>query len=377
MVRGVDCGDGPTQSGPGHGRVMSEGLQTVYVRCRRRWQPGNHSRYCSEIAMALTTFSQFCKLPPEIRDMVWAYALPEGRVLEVLDAPRCSLKTPAEAGLMFADQVHESPPHLTMVCQESRAFVFHRYKAVTFSGITKYLDPARDTILLESYLLNRRLLRVLDLLARIPSIRNHVHHFALGTSYGFSTGILHPLINGKMTKRNMKMFLGKLSRFPRLRTLFFVAHQQFRPMLPSIPALAWSYQINILCKDLLLHRDVMSDVTYQYDCCWQRSEFRSCHLADKENKDHLLHLTPIPNEKDTGWPERRPTRHDWKRFQRRFSKAMSVARSKRSETERTSAWPAMRVEGSNLLWESVKRDVTCPEVQTSATHMVGSLLWFD
>ena len=327
--------------------------------------------------MTLAKFSNFCKLPPEIRDMVWAYALPEARVFEVLDVPHCSLKTPADAGLMFADQFHEPPPYLTAICQESRAFVFHRYKAVTFSGITKYLDPARDTLLLESYLLTRRLHRVLDLLARIPSIRNHVRHFALGTSYGVNAGLLHPIINDKMSKRNMKVFLGKLSKFPRLRKLFFVVHQYSQPKCHRIPAIAWSYQIKIVYEDLLLQGDSKTDVTYQRHCYWQRGEFQSCHLANEGHKSNILQLSHVLDHKATGWPDRRPSRHDWKRFQRRLSKDIAVARNKRSELNRTSTWPVMMVEGTSIVWEPIQNDRTSSREQLNATRMAGSLLWLD
>ncbi|EMT62182.1 hypothetical protein FOC4_g10015268 [Fusarium odoratissimum] len=114
-------------------------------------------------------FVAFNNLPAEIRSMVWAYALPEPRVYEILDTPFSTLKTPASTGLMFSSSSHDAPPVLAAVCRESRAFVLRRYRPLTLSDTIKYIDPSRDIILLQPYLLIKRLLRTLHELNRKPT----------------------------------------------------------------------------------------------------------------------------------------------------------------------------------------------------------------
>ncbi|KAL6403133.1 hypothetical protein AUP68_12468 [Ilyonectria robusta] len=181
-----------------------------------------------------SNFPAFPKLPPELRSMVWMYALPEPRVFEVLDTPQSNLKTPAQDGLTFANSCHEPPPSLATVCRESRAFVLRTYKPLTLSHTIKYIDPSRDIILLEPYLLIRRLLRALHFLAQISQMRDNISQVALGTSYGFSTGIFHPIISGKVSRNNIKMLLAKLSKFPRLKNVLFIIHEEFQFAGPKL-----------------------------------------------------------------------------------------------------------------------------------------------
>lgn len=173
-------------------------------------------------------FTRFEKLPAEIRNMIWEYALPESRVYEVLDAPNAKQRTPAAKGLMFANVHPEPPPALAAVCRESRHFVLHTYKPLTLGNTTKYVDLSRDILLLEPYLLVKRLHRTLHFMSQIPLMRDNINRLALGTSYGVYTGICHPVLSWKVSKSNMGKLLSTLAKFPRLKLLIFVVHQEFQ-----------------------------------------------------------------------------------------------------------------------------------------------------
>ncbi|KAH6650314.1 hypothetical protein F5144DRAFT_40857 [Chaetomium tenue] len=173
-------------------------------------------------------FGRFQRLPPEIRNMIWEFALPEPRVYEVLDAPNAKQKTPAQEGLMFANMHPEPPPALAAVCRESRYFVLHHYKPLTLGKTTKFVDMSRDILLLEPYLLVKRLHRALHFMSQIPLVRENATRLALGTSYGIYPGIFHPVLGRKVSKNNMGKLLASLAKFPRLRTLIFVVHQEFQ-----------------------------------------------------------------------------------------------------------------------------------------------------
>lgn len=173
-------------------------------------------------------FTRFQKLPAEIRNMIWEYALPESRVYEVLDAPNAKQRTPAQKGLMFANVHPEPPPALAAVCRESRHFVLHTYKPLTLGSTTKYMDLSRDILLLEPYLLVKRLHRTLHFMSQIPLMRDNINRLALGTSYGVYTGICHPVLSWKVSKTNMGKLLSTLAKFPRLKLLIFVVHQEFQ-----------------------------------------------------------------------------------------------------------------------------------------------------
>ncbi|TPX16982.1 uncharacterized protein E0L32_003544 [Thyridium curvatum] len=174
------------------------------------------------------SFRNFSSLPAEIRSMIWEYSLPEPRVYEVLDAPSAKQKTPAQKGLMFANVHTEPPPAVAAVCREARYYVLRDYKPLTLGGTTKFVDLSRDILLLEPYLLIKRLHRTLHFMGQIPLIRDKISRLALGTSYGVYTGICHPVLSWKVSKNNMGKLLLALAGFPRLRTLIFVVHQEFQ-----------------------------------------------------------------------------------------------------------------------------------------------------
>ncbi|KAH6619492.1 hypothetical protein B0J18DRAFT_445714 [Chaetomium sp. MPI-SDFR-AT-0129] len=159
-------------------------------------------------------FTKFQRLPPEIRNMIWESAMPEPRVYEVLDAPNAKQKTPAREGLMFANIHPEPPPALAA--------------PLTLGRTTKFVDVSRDILLLEPYLLVKRLHRTLHFMSQIPLVRDYATRLALGTSYGIYPGIFHPVLGRKVSKNNMGKLLGYLAKFARLKTLIFVVHQEFQ-----------------------------------------------------------------------------------------------------------------------------------------------------
>ncbi|KAK3383286.1 hypothetical protein B0T24DRAFT_516296 [Lasiosphaeria ovina] len=188
----------------------------------------HHFHRCCPAAATPDRFSNFQRLPAEIRNMIWEYSLPEARVYEVLDAPNAKQKTPAQQGLMFANVHPEPPPALAAVCRESRYFVLHNYKPLTLGATTKYVDLSRDILLLEPYLLVKRLHRTLHFMSQIPLMRDNINRLALGTSYGIYTGICHPVLSWKVSKTNMAKLLSSLAKFPKLKMLVFIVHQEFQ-----------------------------------------------------------------------------------------------------------------------------------------------------
>ena len=311
-------------------------------------------KLCHQISMpsAVATmpagFQMFPRLPAEMRTMIWGYALPEPRVFEMLDTPHANLKTLAEAGLTFANKCHEPPPELAAVCRESRAFVLHQYKALTLSGTTKYLNPSHDIILLEPYLLIRRLLRALHFLAQIRPIRDHIRLLALGTSYGFSTGISHPVLSGKVSKNNMSTLLGKLARFPKLKKLLFVVHQEFQFSNPGFALPSWSYRLQLFHHNYPFKYD--SEVG-AHPFFFHQNEFQNYPLRLEENKDDEFDLTQLADEDEDEWRDRRPTNDDWRRFKRRFLKAMYLTVEKGPRVAAILEQPTLNIEGASLLWK--------------------------
>lgn len=185
---------------------------------------------------APTTFHNFSLLPPELRNAIWEAALPPPRVFDIYPAST-SQKTPAHEGLRFASLHSEPPPPLAAVCRESRSLALHHYRPLTLSGgTTKYLDFARDVLLLESCLFERNLLRALLFMGKIPLIRDGLQRLAFGTSYGVHTGVWHPVLGWKKpTKNNMGRFLQRLGQFGRLEKLVFVVHQEVQYEVAELP----------------------------------------------------------------------------------------------------------------------------------------------
>ncbi|KAK4229150.1 hypothetical protein QBC38DRAFT_360410 [Podospora fimiseda] len=310
-------------------------------------------------ALTVDRFDNFKRLPAEIRNMIWEYSLPESRVYEVLDAPNSKLKTPAQKGLMFANVHPEPPPALAAVCRESRNFVLHHYKPLTLGTTTKYLDLSRDILLLEPYLLVKRLHRALHFMSQIPMVRDNINRLALGTSYGIYPGIFHPVLSWKVSKTNVGKLLASLAKFPRLKTLVFVVHQEFQfefdarfpgtmtpipqaliPGTPSSPVVATLSPPS---------HDSFSTLQQQFQAQHQRPPQQLIHQAYRfkfdieSNINHTPHRRPHHNslvyyplpideeneDWDLGeigeegeWCDPRPTNDDWRRFRKRFCWAM-------------------------------------------------------
>lgn len=341
----------------------------------------------------------FYRLPPEIRIMIWGYALPDARVYEILDAPNAKQKTPAQKGLLFANIHHEPPPSLASVCQESRHFVLRHYKPLTLSSTTKYVDLARDILLLEPYLLVKRLLRTLHFLSQIPLVRDTAAMLALGTSYGVHTGICHPVLSWRMSRGTMPKLLARLAKFPRLRKLLFVVHQEFQfefdfrytyyygsgnvmlhspnnsgahnsskdygagtyafpaplpsSLSPTPPPPAPYPQPQHPPRPQLVHQayrfkfDIESSINHAHPRRPHRNEFLKYPLAVDEDREDYLDALKEGLEEEGVWCDPWPTNDDWRRFRRRFAKALFGAWKAGEGGE--GALPGL--EGASLLWK--------------------------
>ena len=366
-------------------------------------------------AMDYSSFP-FYKLPPEIRIMIWGYALPDARVYEVLDAPNAKQKTPPQSGLMFANIHHEPPPALASVCRESRYFVLRHYKPLTLSSTTKYVDLSRDILLLEPYLLVKRLLRTLHFLGQIPLVRDHAAHLALGTSYGLHTGICHPVLSWRVSKGTIPKLLARLSKFVKLRKLLFVVHQEFQfefdfrytyyygaanVMLhspngskshnsskdygsgtyefpgvtiapseaassppsslsptppPAIPHQYQQHQTSHYPRPQLVHQayrfkfDIESNINYTHPRRPHNNEFLLYPLAIDEDREDYLDSLKEGLEEEGMWCDPWPTNDDWRRFRRRFAKALFGAWQAEKGKGATLGTMLPKLEGASLLW---------------------------
>ncbi|KAF4953987.1 hypothetical protein FSARC_12275 [Fusarium sarcochroum] len=295
------------------------------------------------------SFPSFTKLPAELRSMVWAFALPEPRVYEILDTPYSTLKTPASTGLMFASSSHDAPPVLAAVCRESRVFVLRRYRPLTLSDTTKYINPNQDLILLEPYLLIKRLLRVLHSLAEIDFMKINMRQVAFGTSYGFSTGIFHPILSGRVSKNNMKMLLRKLERFPHLKRVLFVVHEEFKCTVLESPVTEWPHRLQLNSHDLLKHDDdANSRITWHF----HRNELQYYPLQteDTEQDDIDMTASVSDGEEEDVELNRKPTNDDWRRFKRRFLKAVYSTLTKELREKPQQELLPLRIDGASLSW---------------------------
>lgn len=181
------------------------------------------------------TFHKFTLLPAELQNSIWESALPAPRVFDIYPAST-SQKTPADQGLRFANPCSEPPPPLAAVCRESRSLSLHHYRALTLGGTTKYVDLARDILLLESYLFERALLRTLLFMTKIPLIRDNLRSLAFGTSYGVHTGVWHPILGWKkLTRSNMGRLLQRLGTFEKLERMIFVVNQEVQYEVAKLP----------------------------------------------------------------------------------------------------------------------------------------------
>lgn len=179
-------------------------------------------------------FPQFTQLPPELRNLIWEYTLPEPRVFDIYPAST-SQKTPAQQGLRFNNRLAEPPPAISAVCSESRSVILHHYSPLTLNSTTKYVDLSRDILLLESCLLERELLRTLGFMSRIPHIRNNLRSLAFGTSWDVVSGIWHPFLGGKSGKNSAGRFLQQLALFPNLYRVIFVLYQEVQFEVQKLP----------------------------------------------------------------------------------------------------------------------------------------------
>ncbi|ROW11375.1 hypothetical protein VMCG_00921 [Cytospora schulzeri] len=177
---------------------------------------------------------QFTQLPPELRNLIWEYTLPEPRVFDIYPAST-SQKTPAQQGLRFNNRLSEPPPAISAVCRESRSFILHHYSPLTLSSTTKFVDLSRDILLLESCLLERDLLRTLGFMSKIPQIRDNIRSLAFGTSWGVVSGIWHPFLGRTSGKDSAGKFLRRLAQFHNLERVVFVLYQEVQFEVRQLP----------------------------------------------------------------------------------------------------------------------------------------------
>ncbi|CVL10266.1 hypothetical protein FPRO06_01155 [Fusarium proliferatum] len=288
-------------------------------------------------------FAAFNNLPAEIRSMVWVYALPEPRVYEILDTPFSTLKTPASTGLMFSSGSHTAPPVLAAVCRESRAFVLRRYQPLTLSDTIKYIDPSRDIILLQPYLLIKRLLRTLHSLAEVDFMKRDLRQVAFGTSYGFSTGIYHPILSGKVSKNNMKTLVKKLARFSKLGKVLFVVHEEFKCVVSKPHRAESQLELQLLSSSFVKSQE---DDQSRTNWNFRRNEIQYYPLHfEEEVEDDEPDI-----EGDDVELNRKPTNDDWRRFKRRFLKAVhSTLMRELQEKPRQEHLPFL-IEGASIIW---------------------------
>lgn len=234
-----------------HRRNRSHFLSHVQYQSQRP-QISRPPTNSPSIMVAATTLHNFGLLPPELRNSIWESALPPPRVFDICPAS-ASQKTVAEQGLRFTNPCSEPPPPLAAVCRESRSLSSYHYRALTLGGTTKYVDLTRDVLLLESYLLERDLLRTLLFMGKIPLIRDNLRSLAFGTSYGVHTGVWHPVLGWKkLTRSNMGRLLQRLGMFESLERLVFVVKQEVQYEVAELPCAgerlhgshAWSGQVS-------------------------------------------------------------------------------------------------------------------------------------
>ncbi|KAK0624730.1 hypothetical protein B0T17DRAFT_638518 [Bombardia bombarda] len=384
-----------------------ERLEASQLSTQHQTQPTmhydhHHFHRCCPATAVPDTFTSFQKLPAEIRTMIWEYSLPESRVYEVLDAPNAKQRTPAQKGLMFANVHPEPPPALAAVCRESRYFVLHHYKPLTLGATTKFVDLSRDILLLEPYLLVKRLHRTLHFMSQIPLIRDNINRLALGTSYGIYTGICHPVLSWKVSKTNMGKMLSSLAKFVKLKMLIFIVHQEFQfefdfrfpgTMTPmprnslshsmttsnsnspagtaisssspittpqTLPPSSQQHQQHQQHQQQLLPRPQLVHQAYRFKFDIEANinhtprrphlnEFLYYPLDIDEDKDDwdLNDGGGGGGEEGSEWCDPWPTNDDWRRFRKRFQRAINMS----LEMERgRNKMPVLALKGASLLW---------------------------
>ncbi|KAK1690995.1 hypothetical protein BDP55DRAFT_315710 [Colletotrichum godetiae] len=319
--------------------------------------PSFSKEFSSPTVTAVGEVFPMMKLPVEIRLMIWEYALPEARVYEVMDSPNASQKTPAAAGLMFANVRDEPPPALGAVCHETRVYVLQRYRPLALSATTKYVDLSRDILLLEPYLLVKRLLRTLQFFSQIPLVRDNLSRLAFGTSYGLYTGICHPVLSWKVSKSNMTTLLTRLAKFPRLRKLLFVVHQEFQFDFDIRPPYATSHmnypdpqRPQLVHQGYRFKFDIESQLNYTQPRHPHSNEFLYYPLDVDDDKEDCFDKDDLENEGDLfeSWP----TNDDWRRFRRRFQRSIHLVGKGSPGCQRPKVMP--KLEGASLLWKYSK-----------------------
>ncbi|KAJ4272099.1 hypothetical protein NW762_000809 [Fusarium torreyae] len=120
------------------------------------------------------------------------------------------------------------------------------------------------------------------------------------------------------------MLLRKLERFPHLKRVLFVVHEEFKCIVPESPVAEWPYRLQLNFHDLSKHNDdANSRITWHF----HRNELQYYPLQteDMEQDDiDMIAAMSDGEEDDAVELNRKPTNDDWRRFKRRFVKAHGV-----------------------------------------------------
>lgn len=215
-----------------------------------------------------STFHLFPQLPPELRNQIYTLALPDPILHEITPTGSSDLSfyssSPTKS-LRFTSPRAQPPPSLAAVSREARALTLHIYKPLTLcGGTTKYLDPARDMLLLEASLTGRELLRALAALGRIPLVREALRGLALGTSWGVHSGIWHVALGwGARSKgggggsggsgNSVGKLVARLAGLEKLERLVFLVKQEVQvEATMGLPAPKWEDETNgAVCGGML------------------------------------------------------------------------------------------------------------------------------
>lgn len=118
-----------------HGSVLSS--EAAVIR-------GQHDASLLEAREIQDGLWGFRKLPAEIREMIWEFALLEPRVVEIYRSPKMS----PSINLSERFKSRTPLPVTLQVCQESRQQALKKYKAFPlFFDLQAYFNPAMDTLL--------------------------------------------------------------------------------------------------------------------------------------------------------------------------------------------------------------------------------------
>ncbi|KAF4945285.1 hypothetical protein FGADI_12071 [Fusarium gaditjirri] len=277
-------------------------------------------------------FVAFHNLLAEIRSIVWANALPEPRVYEILDTPFSTLKTPASTGFMFSISSPDAPPVRAAVCRESRAFVLRHYQPLTLSDTIKYMyiDTSRDIILLQPGGLHEE--------RPAPS------------GIWDILWLQHWYLPPHTKRQSIEEQCENARKFSKLGTVLFVVHEEFKCIFSKPHTAAAESQLEL---PLVSSSFVKSQEDDQPRTAWhfRRNEIRyyPLHFEDELEEDEPDIEKSVSDGEDNDVElNRKPTNDDWRRFERRESCMFTLMRELREKSKQDHL--PFLVEDASLLW---------------------------